>query len=303
MTGSEPRLLEGKRILITGVLTNRSIAFSVARRAQEHGAEILLTSFGRVRRLTERSALGLPDPPEVLELDVSRAEDFTALGEELERRWGVVDGAVHSVAFAPADALDGNFLHTPVESARLAFEVSAYSYKALAECVFPLFPKDSGGRAGIVGMDFDATVSWPRYDWMGVSKAALEAVNRYLARYLGPAGARANLVAAGLLETTATAAFGAGWARWADEYHNRAPLGWDTGDHSQVADVVCFLLSDLARGITGEILHADGGLHAMSGGVEPVDAQGRPDQAAFDRTGVAAGGNGAPPRSTAQVDA
>jgi enoyl ACP reductase len=261
-------MLGGKRIVITGVMTKQSIAFTIARRAQELGAEVVLTSFGRVRRLTERSARQLPDPPDVLELDVMRPEDFEALRVELGRRWGSVDGAVHSVAFAPPDAIGGGFLTTPAASACTAFEASAFSMKALAETLLPLFPADAPPGGSIVGLDFDSTISWPRYDWMGVAKAALEAVNRYLARYLGPHGHRSNLVAAGLLDTAATAALGRGWEIWTNEFELRAPLGWNPSDPEPVADAVCFLLSDFGRGISGEILHADGGFHAMAGEVE-----------------------------------
>jgi meromycolic acid enoyl-[acyl-carrier-protein] reductase len=192
-------ILEGKRILVTGVVNRRSIAFAIAERAQAEGAEVLLTSFGRIKRMTERSAARLPSPPDVLDLDVNSDDDLAALREELERRWGRVDGAVHAIAFAPPDALGGEFMATPRASAAAAFETSAYSFKALAESVAPLMAE--GG--GLVGLDFDATVAWPSYDWMGVSKAALESVSRYLARDLGPQGVRVNLVAAGPIRTAA----------------------------------------------------------------------------------------------------
>ena len=177
-------ILEGKKILITGVVNRHSIAFSIAERAQAQGAEVLLTSFGRVKRMTERSAARLDPAPEVLELDVNSDEDIAALRDELKERWGTVDGAVHAIAFAPGDAIGGEFMATPRESAKVAFETSAYSYKALAEAVAPLMT--DGGA--LVGLDFDATVAWPSYDWMGVAKAALESVNRYLAKDLGAAG-------------------------------------------------------------------------------------------------------------------
>src|SRR5918998_307166 len=186
-------LLDGKRLLITGVLTKGSIAYAVAERAQEEGAEVLLTGFGRTRRMTERAAARLPDPPDVLELDVNNSDDFETLVAELRERWGRLDGALHAIAFAPGDALGGNFMSAPPESAELAFRTSAYSFKALAEALVPLM--DAGGS--IVGMDFDATVAWPIYDWMGVAKAALESVSRYLARDLGEDGVRVNLVSAG----------------------------------------------------------------------------------------------------------
>lgn len=251
-------ILEGKRLLVTGVVNRRSIAFSIAERAQEEGAEVLLTSFGRMMRMTERAAKRLDPVPDVLELDVNDDGHLAALREELDRRWDRLDGAVHAIAYAPADALGGDFLATPRASAATAFETSAYSYKALAAAVAPLM----GAGGGIVGLDFDATVAWPSYDWMGVSKAALESVNRYLARDLGPKGVRVNLVAAGPIGTAAASGvpgFSELEAKWAEQ----APLGWEVEDAVPVADAALFLLSDLSRAITGEIVHVDGGVHAI----------------------------------------
>jgi enoyl-[acyl-carrier protein] reductase I len=251
-------LLEGKRLLITGVITKDSIAFHAAELAQREGASVLLTSFGRVRRLTERAAARLPEPVEVLELDVNREEDLAALGGALRDRWGGVDGVLHAIAFAPEDALGGRFMSTPASSAAQAFQTSAFSLKALAAAVEPLM----GPGAGIVGMDFDASVAWPIYDWMGVSKAALEAVARYLARDLGPRGIRVNLVSAGPLGTVAARGI-PGFERLAELWRRQAPLGWDVEDPSSVAGTICFLLSDYARAISGEIVHVDGGFHAV----------------------------------------
>jgi enoyl ACP reductase len=251
-------ILEGRRILVTGVVNRQSIAFAIAERAQQQGAEVLLTSFGRIRRMTERAAKRLPRPPEVLELDVNEDGDLAALRDELAERWGSVDGAVHAIAFAPADALGGDFLATPRASAASAFETSAYSFKGLAGALAPLM----GDGGSLVGLDFDATVAWPSYDWMGVSKAALESVSRYLARDLGPRGVRVNLVAAGPIRTAAASGvpgFGELESAWAD----KAPLGWEVDDPTPVADAALFLLSDLSRGTTGEILHVDGGVHAV----------------------------------------
>ena len=252
-------LLEGKRLLVTGVLTKGSIGFSVAERAQQEGAEIVLTGFGRTRRMTERAAKRLPSPPDVLELDVNSSEDLSALSSELSSRWGELDGVLHAIAFAPGDALGGNFMTAPPESAELAFRTSAYSFKALAEALAPLMGNKGGS---FVGMDFDASVAWPVYDWMGVAKAALESVSRYLARDLGASGIRVNLVSAGPIETPAAEGI-PGFDGLAAMWGEQAPLGWDTGDPSAVADTVLFLLSDLSRGITGEIVHVDGGFHAM----------------------------------------
>jgi enoyl ACP reductase len=257
-------MLEGKRLLITGVLTKGSIAYSVAERAQQDGAEVLLTGFGRTRRMTERAAARLPDPPDVLELDVNEPDDFEALVAQLGERWGGVDGVLHAIAFAPGDALGGNFMSAPPESAELAFRTSAYSFKALAEALRPLM--DEG--ASVVGMDFDASVAWPIYDWMGVAKAALESVSRYLARDLGETGVRVNLVSAGPVETPAAQGI-PGFEQLAGLWEKQAPLRWDPTDPAPVADAVLFLLSDRARAITGEILHVDGGFHAMGAPLRP----------------------------------
>jgi enoyl-[acyl-carrier protein] reductase I len=252
-------LLDGKRLLVTGVLTRDSIAYAVAERAQQEGAEVVLTGFGRTRRMTERAAAKLPTPPDILELDVNSPDDLDALTASLGR----VDGALHAIAFAPGDALGGNFMSAPPESAEIAFRTSAYSFKALAEALAPLM---DGGS--LVGMDFDASVAWPIYDWMGVAKAALESVSRYLARDLGASGIRVNLVAAGPVETAAAGGI-PGFNKLAALWGAQAPLGWDTGDPSTVADAVCFLFSDLSRGVTGEILHVDGGFHAMGAPLHP----------------------------------
>ncbi len=256
VASAEP--LSGKRLLLTGVMTRRSIAFAVAARAQALGAEVLLTGFGRTRRMTERSARALSPVPEVLELDVNEPHDLTRLAEQLGERWGTIDGLLHAIAFAPADALGGAFLETPAESAALAFQTSAYSLKALAEMAAPFMPH--GGS--IVGLDFDASVAWPAYDWMGVAKAALESVNRYVCRDLGPRGIRSNLVSAGPIETAAASGI-PGFSELAGEWGARAPLGWDPRDAEAVADVVCFLLSDAARAISGQVLRVDGGFSAV----------------------------------------
>ncbi len=260
------QMLQDKKLLITGVINRESIAFEVARQAQLAGAEVLLTGFGRAKRMTERSAARLPEPPDVLELDVNSPEDLEALAGELRERWGRVDGVLHAIAFAPEDALGGNFLSTPPESAAQAFQTSAYSFKALAAALADLYPEEG---AAIVGMDFDAQVAWPVYDWMGVAKAALESVNRYLARDLGPRGVRVNLVSAGPLGTLAARGI-PGFSDLADAWQRQAPLGWDVEDPGPVAGAVLFLLSDLARAVTGEVLHVDGGFHAMGTALVPA---------------------------------
>jgi meromycolic acid enoyl-[acyl-carrier-protein] reductase len=262
-------LLDGKRLLITGVITHRSIAFTVAEQAQLAGADVILTSFGRARRMCERAAKRLPTTPEVLELDINEEAHLAAVADHLQERWGGLDGALHAIAFAPEDALGGSFLETPAASAMTAFQTSAFSFKALGAALAPLL-KDGGS---LVGMDFDASVAWPAYDWMGVSKAALESVNRYLARDLGPHGVRVNLVAAGPVETVAADAI-PGFTQLRGEWERRAPLGWDVTDPGPVARAACFLFSDWSCAITGEILHVDGGFHAMGAGIPPNGAAG-----------------------------
>jgi enoyl-[acyl-carrier protein] reductase I len=251
-------ILAGKRLLITGVITKDSIAFHAAEQAQQEGATVLLTSFGRARRMTERAAQRLPEPVEVLELDINRDEDLAGLTQSLRERWGEVDGALHAIAFAPQDALGGKFMTAPAESAAAAFQTSAFSLKALAAALEPLMP--AGGS--LVGLDFDASVAWPIYDWMGVAKAALESVSRYLARDLGPRGVRVNLVSAGPLGTVAAQGI-PGFEQLAELWRRQAPLGWDTEDPVPVARTICWLLSDYSQGISGEIVHVDGGFHAV----------------------------------------
>jgi meromycolic acid enoyl-[acyl-carrier-protein] reductase len=254
-------MLDGRRILVTGVLNNHSIAFATAARAQELGAEVILTGFGRTKRMTERSAGQLPQAAEVLELDVNSEEDLERVRGELDSRWGALDGLLHAVAYAPPDALGGGFLQTPLESAVVAFQTSAFSLKGLSGALLPLLGKAPGG-AGVVGLDFDATLAWPAYDWMGVAKAALESVSRYLARELGPHDIRVNLVSAGPIETLAAGGI-PGFSELGEVWEQTAPLAWDPQDPGPVADAACFLLSPLARRITGEILHVDGGYHAI----------------------------------------
>ena len=265
-------ILDAKRILVTGVVNRHSIAYSIAERAQREGAEVVLTSFGRMRRMTERTAARLDPVPDVLELDVNKDEDLAALADELRGRWGGLDGAVHAIAYAPPDALGGNFLDAPRASAKAAFETSAYSFKALAEALAPLMGEtevaiaNGAGPArpagSMVALDFDASIAWPAYDWMGVSKAALESVGRYLARDLGARGVRVNLISAGPISTPAASGI-PGFSDLAGMWSQGAPLGWDNSDATGVADATLFLLSDMSRAISGEILHVDGGFHCV----------------------------------------
>jgi enoyl-[acyl-carrier protein] reductase I len=253
-------ILEGKRLLITGVITRHSIAFAVAREAQLAGAEVILSGFGRTRRMTERAAKRLPSPPEVLELDVNSEADLASVAMTLDERWGSLDGVLHAIAYAPEDAIGGAFMTTDYESAAQAFRTSAYSLQALARHLATLL--ESADAGSVVGLDFDASVAWPSYDWMGVAKAALESTSRYLARDLGPLGVRVNLVAAGPVETAAAGGI-PGFGDLAALWSAQAPLGWDAADPTPVARAVCFLFSDWSQAITGEVLHVDGGFHAV----------------------------------------
>jgi enoyl ACP reductase len=253
-------LLDGKRLLITGVLNDASIAFSVARLAQEQGAQVVLTGFGRALRITERVAKRLPDPPDVVELDVTDAAHLDRVAGELDERWGGLDGVLHAIAFAQQNAMGGQFLQTPWPDVAQSLHVSTYSLVALGRALAPLLAGAGGGA--IVGLDFDATVAWPAYDWMGVAKAGLESCCRYLARDLGPQQTRVNLVAAGPLQTVAARSID-GFADLQHVWSGRAPLGWNSKDPEPVARVVCALLSDWTPAVTGEIIHVDGGVHAM----------------------------------------
>lgn len=256
-------MLEGKRLLITGVLTDDSIAWHTARVAQEEGADVVLTGFGRALSLTKRSAKRLPRGAEVLELDINDPTHMDALVTEIRSRWGGLDGALHAIAYAPEDALGGKFLETSPESASIAFITSAFSYKTLAVGLRPLFNAAGGGA--LVGLDFDNSVSWPVYDWMGVSKSALQSVNRYLAQYLGGENIRVNLVSAGPLGTVAAKSI-PGFQQLDGLWEIRAPLGWDSSDPEPVAKMACVLLSDFALSTSGEIVHVDGGFHAVAAG-------------------------------------
>jgi enoyl-[acyl-carrier protein] reductase I len=245
-------ILDGKRILVTGVLTDAS-----ARIAQQEGATVVLTGFGRLS-LVERIARRLPDPPPVLELDVTDTGQLGSLAERLSQHVDRLDGVVHSIGNAPQSALGGNFLQTPWEDVAVALHVSTFSFKALAMAALPLM----GSGGAIVGMDFDASRAWPAYDWMGVAKAGLESCARYLARDLGPRGIRVNLMAAGPLRTMAAKSI-PGFEVFEAMWGKRAPLGWNLSDPEPAARACVALLSDWFPATTGEIVHVDGGVHAM----------------------------------------
>jgi meromycolic acid enoyl-[acyl-carrier protein] reductase len=251
-------ILDGKRLVITGVLTDASLAFGVARLAQEQGAEIVLTGAGRGLSLTERTARKLPTPPPVFELDVTNPEHLVSAREQAAARLGQVDGVLHAIGFAPAVCLGGTFMEATWDDVSVALHVSAYSLKALADAFVPLMP--AGGT--IVGLDFDARVAWPAYDWMGVAKAALESTCRYLARELGPKGIRVNLVAAGPMKTMAAKSI-PGFSQFEDVWQTRAPLGWDVTDPEPVARTTVALLSDWFPKTTGSMVWVDGGYHAV----------------------------------------
>jgi enoyl ACP reductase len=249
-------LLEGKKLLVTGVLMDSSIAFHVARLAQEQGAEIVLTSFGRTMKITSTIAKRLPTTPPVVELDVTSEEDLGALADRVREHVPHLDGVVHSIGFAPQGAF--SFMEAGWDDVATAVHVSAYSLAALTKAALPLM--DRGGS--VVGLTFDARFAWPVYDWMGVAKAAFESTNRYLARDLGAQGIRSNIVAAGPIRTTAAKSI-PGFERFEEEWGTRAPLGWDVNDAEPAARACVALLSDWFPATTGEMVHVDGGFHAM----------------------------------------
>ncbi|WP_369068992.1 enoyl-ACP reductase FabI [Kineococcus terrestris] len=251
-------LLDGKRLLVTGVLTDRSIAFGVARVAQEEGAQVVLSSFGRQMKITQTIARRLPQPAPVVELDVTSDGDLAALPERVREHVDGLDGVLHSIGFAPQDALGGNFLKTEWSSVATAVQVSAFSLKSLSVAALPLM-QDGGS---VVGLTFDARVAWPVYDWMGVAKAAFESTARYLARDLGPKGVRVNVVSAGPLRTTAATSI-PGFETLESTWGERSPLGWDVTDTEPPARAALALMSDWFPATTGEMIHVDGGFHAM----------------------------------------
>ncbi|MDQ2674692.1 MAG: enoyl-ACP reductase FabI [Chloroflexota bacterium] len=256
-------LLDGKKLLITGVLTDDSIAFAAAKVAQEQGAEILLTNVGKGVRLTEKVARKLPSAPDVLQMDVNNADDVAAVAAEVLSRWGRLDGALHSIGFMPQDALGGHFLDAPWESVAFGFQTSAYSLKALAVGLLePLKVAGADGGASIVSLTFDGRYAWPIYDWMGVAKAGLEAATRYLARDLGEHNIRVNTVSAGPIRTMAGKSI-PGFDAIAGSWSARAPLAWSLTDATPVGDMCAFLLSGMASMTTGEMIHVDGGYHAL----------------------------------------
>jgi meromycolic acid enoyl-[acyl-carrier protein] reductase len=253
-------LLEGKKLLITGVLMESSIAFHAARVAQEEGAEVVLSSFGRASKITTTIAKRLPTPAPVIELDVTSEEDLAALPERLGQHVDHLDGVLHSIGFAPQAAMGGNFLKTTWEDVATAVHVSAFSFKSLAVAVAPMMP--DGGS--VVGLSFDSRFAWPVYDWMGVAKAALESTSRYLARDLGPQKIRVNIVAAGPLRTTAAKSI-PGFDEMQKIWEAKAPLGWDSSDPEPTAKACVALMSDWFPASTASVFYVDGGVNSMGG--------------------------------------
>lgn len=256
-------LLDGKRLLITGVLTPDSLAFAAAKRAMEEGAEVALSGFGRGMSLTRRTARRLGDVGEVLELDVTSADQLDRARDDLGERFGRLDGLLHAIGYAPEACLGQGMLAATAAEVATALEVSTYSLAALVRGMLPLLEvAGADGGASVVGLDFDGSRAWPLYDWMGVAKSALESLARYLARDLGPKGIRVNLVASGPVRTVAAKSI-PGFARFEDAWGERAPLGWDAKDALPAADAAVALFSDLLRSTTGHVLHVDGGVHML----------------------------------------
>lgn len=257
-TAASTGIVAGKRLVITGVLTQSSIAYTVARLAQEQGAEIVLTSPPRTVSLTSRIAARLPQPVEVLPLDVTDDEDLNSLNDRVGEHFEQVDGILHAIGFAPESALGGGFMTAPWSDVATAMQISTYSLVSLTRALAPRLTPN----ASVVGLDFDASVAWPSYDWMGVAKAGLESASRYLAKELGPQGIRVNLVSAGPLRTMAARSI-EGFNEFEDVWNQRAPLGWNIDDAEPTAKAVLALLSDWFPATTGEIVHVDGGVHAV----------------------------------------
>ncbi|CAB4534571.1 MAG: enoyl-ACP reductase FabI [Actinobacteria bacterium] len=255
-------ILAGKNVLVTGVLTDSSIAFHIAKVAQEEGAQVVLTSFGRAMSITKRISARLPQEAPVLELDVTNEEHLANLAAAVKEHMPHLDGVVHSIGFAPEAALGGNFLNTEWPDVATAVHVSAYSLKSLTMACKPLFSAPTG--ASVVGLDFDAQVAWPKYDWMGVAKAALESTSRYLARDLGKENIRFNLVAAGPIRTMAAKSI-PGFDEFENVWNAKSPLEWDVNDPVPAAQAAVALMSPFFTKTTGEIIHVDGGLHAIGG--------------------------------------
>ena len=257
-------ILKDKNILITGILTDKSIAYASAKIALEHGATVVATGFGKGLRITERAVKRLSEDIKVFEMDIENLDQVKEAVKNIENETGKLDGILHAIAFSPTEAMGGNFLNTTVEDAVKSFEISAFSLKTLTTSFQPILNNPSS----IVALDFDNSQAWPGYDWQGVAKSSLQSIVRYLGYYMGDSGVRVNAVAAGPLATTAAKNI-PGFSEMENEWNERAPLGWDTKNAEPVAKVVNFLLSDLSEIVTGEIIHADGGVHSIGGSMLP----------------------------------
>ena len=257
-------LLTNHKILVTGVLTDDSIAFGIAQRAIEEGAEVILSGAGRGLNLTKRIAKKLGDSVgEVLEMDVTEPAQIEAAVKAVEERFGRLDGLVHSIGFAPQSCLGSGMFVAPFDDVKVAMQISTYSLAALVGAFRPLLVKSTAlGGASVIALDFDGSRAYPMYDWMGVMKAGLESLGRYLAFEVGPDKIRVNMIAAGPIRTMAAKSI-PGFQNFEDTWADRAPLGWDVNDSSSVADTSIAYLSPLLRGTTGGIVHVDGGHHAV----------------------------------------
>jgi enoyl ACP reductase len=257
-------ILKNKKILITGILTDKSIAYASAQVALENGAQVVATGFGKGLRITERAVKRLSDDIQVYEMDIQNPEQVDTTVVNIKENFGSLDGILHAIAFSPTEAMGGNFMNTKVEDALTSFEVSAFSLKTLSQAFSPIL----NNPGSIVALDFDNTQAWPGYDWQGVAKSSLQSIVRYLAFYMGKEGIRVNAVASGPLATTAAKNI-PGFTDMNDEWDQRAPLGWDSKNAIPVAKVVNFLLSEFSEAVSGEIIHADGGAHSVGGTMLP----------------------------------
>ncbi len=252
-------LLEGKNGLILGIANKRSIAWGIAQSVSREGARLAVTYQGeRLKENVEELAASLKDPV-ILPCDVSRDEDLEALAAGVKEKLGGLDFVVHAVAFALREELDGEFLNTSREGYRLAQEISSYSLTALARCLVPLMQGRSGSILTLSYLGGERVV--PHYNVMGVAKAALEMSVRYLAADLGPQGIRVNAISAGPIKTLAASGVH-GLSKMLEYHRNHAPLRKNT-EQEEVGDTALFLVSSLSRGVTGEVIHVDGGFHVM----------------------------------------
>jgi len=259
--------LAGKRALIVGVASNRSIAWGVARAMHREGAALAFSyQNDKLRPRVEKFA-GECDSDLVFPCDVEKDEEISALFEQLGKRWDGLDIVVHAVAYAPREALEGNFVDSVTrENFRVAHDISAYSFAALAKAALPLM---QGRNAALITMTYLGSIrAVPHYNVMGVAKASLEASVRYMAQSLGPQGIRVNAVSAGPIRTLAASGIG-GFRKMQSAFEQTAPLRRSVSI-DEVGNAAAFLCSDLASGITGEITYVDGGFNTVAMADEEV---------------------------------